>query len=616
MAYQVPPRREGPRAEGAGPMPGKTYYSYIDTPGFSYAAWMDSCDGPIGAFDAAPTEKVAIIGAGLGGLAAAYELLRAGVDVTLFEASDRIGGRLYSKSFVAGSADLAELGAMRFPPSEELLFRYIDQFGIKTTPNFPDPGAVETLVSYQGDRYSFTNENESQVPQAFKDLSAAWGAFLKDGATVVVSGPDGAQKTVPLAAPDDIAAALTKNGELKPPSAAIDPVAAWKAYIDVFSNKSLYDGLMLIFSGPNPPGGKPWSVPDDYERFAALGTGFGGFGPLYQVGFLDILRLMVNGLETDQRFIPGGVHQIAQHLYEDQVTPPGGAATSVQAHTHLNSRCTGIYLADGGARLVLLGEDGAPLPGGPYGRVVMATTHRSMEIDGKLGLFNSFQDSQHGTLSPGLATQPAAGVCDLHIMNSSKVFLRTETQFWKQLATPVRCILSDTLSTNLYTLDYGETTGVVLVSYVWGDQSIKQLTFQDKKARMEMLRTALEPVAPEFAAKLHPKDGDYDANVQMIDWELEPGYFGAFKLNRPGQNHYVRALFFDFQKVLTAPDQARVFVAGDSVSWIGGWTEGALQTAMNAAAAVVHALGGTVRGEAATPLTLDPHTYDYNDRQA
>jgi len=615
MAYQVPPRKEGPRALAAVPA-GKTYYSYVDTPDFSYAQWMDSCGGPIGSFSGQPTEKVAIIGAGLAGLAAAYELLRAGVDVTLFEASDRIGGRLYSKRFVEGSKDLAELGAMRFPPSEELLFRYIDQFGIETSPDFPDPGAVETLVSYQGDQYVFTNGNETQVPQAFKALSDAWTAFIKHGATVVISDADGAQKTVPLAAPDAIGAALTKTGELKPPGDAIDPVEAWAAYIEVFANKSLYDGLMLIFSGPHPPGGKPWSVPDDYERFAALGTGFGGFGPLYQVGFLDILRLMVNGLETDQRFIPGGVHQIAQHLYDAAIETPFGRTTTVAENTRLKTPCQGIYRAGDKTGLVLLGADGAALPGGPFDRAIMATTHRAMEIDGKLGLFNKFQHGALGTLEPGLAAQPAAGVNGLHIMNSTKVFLRTETQFWKSLATPVRCILSDTLSTNLYTLDYGEETGVVLVSYVWGDQSIKQLTFQDKKARLAMLRTALTPVAPEFAACLTPKDGDYDANVQMIDWELEPGYFGAFKLNRPGQNHYVQDLFFDFQKVLDEPDRARVFVAGDSVSWIGGWTEGALQTAMNAACAVVQALGGTVAGDPATPLTLDAGRYDYNDRQA
>jgi monoamine oxidase len=39
---------------------------------------------------------VLIIGAGVAGLAAAYELSRAGVNVIVLEARDRIGGRIYT----------------------------------------------------------------------------------------------------------------------------------------------------------------------------------------------------------------------------------------------------------------------------------------------------------------------------------------------------------------------------------------------------------------------------------------------------------------------------------------------------------------------------------------
>jgi tryptophan 2-monooxygenase len=596
---------------------GKTHYQYVDTAGFSYGAWKAACGGPIGHFETPPRENVAVVGAGLGGLAAAYELLRAGVNVTLFEASDRIGGRMFSKPFAAGSKDLAELGAMRFPPSEELLFDYINQFDIETTSDFPDPGAVETMVSYQGLKYRFTNEDESEVPQAFKDLSKAWDAFLTTGATVEVADATGSLQQIKLAAPNDISAALTANCTYTPHASGCDPVTAWQTYIDVFANRTLYNGLMLIFSGPHPPGGRAWMVPDDYERFAALGTGFGGFGPLYQVSFIDILRLMVNGLETAQRFLPGGISQVGTGLYTATITRPDGTKTSVEKHTRMKTPIGGLYTTQDGA-VLMVDPAGKPLPGGPFARVIIATTHRAMEIDAKLGLFDTFNGPGNIPVSPALDTAAAAGVRAMHIMNSTKVFLRTESQFWKNKKDMPRVILSDSLSTNLYTLEYGEKTGVVLVSYVWGDESIKQLTFTDKKARMEMLRQALMPVAPEFAENLIPAGGDYDRNVQMIDWELEDHYYGAFKLNRPGQEQYVRTLFFDYQKVLANPNAAtsKVFLAGDSISWTGGWTEGALQTAMNAACAVIHGLGGSVSGGADTPMTLDATRYDYNTANA
>jgi predicted NAD/FAD-binding protein len=39
-----------------------------------------------------PTKKVLVVGAGCAGLGAAWHLNRAGVDVTLYESDDRVGG--------------------------------------------------------------------------------------------------------------------------------------------------------------------------------------------------------------------------------------------------------------------------------------------------------------------------------------------------------------------------------------------------------------------------------------------------------------------------------------------------------------------------------------------
>ena len=74
-----------------------------------------------------------------------------------------------------------------------------------------------------------------------------------------------------------------------------------------FEHLSFGAGLSVIFQlNPNPPGGGD----DDMEIFGTLGVGSGGFGSLYSVQFLEIFRLFVNELETDQQFVPTGIASV------------------------------------------------------------------------------------------------------------------------------------------------------------------------------------------------------------------------------------------------------------------------------------------------------------------
>ena len=80
-----------------------------------------------------PGKRVIIIGAGMAGLVAGYELARAGHDPLILEAQNRVGGRIYTlRRFAPGL--YAEAGAMRIPRVHDLTLGYIDHFGLPLRP--------------------------------------------------------------------------------------------------------------------------------------------------------------------------------------------------------------------------------------------------------------------------------------------------------------------------------------------------------------------------------------------------------------------------------------------------------------------------------------------------
>ena len=135
-----------------------TPLTFVDTPTMDYVAWLKQSGNAIAFIQNASSYGVAVIGSGAAGLAAGYELLRCGVNVTVYEAGDRIGGRLFTSPSSTGDGNVFEMGAMRFTPSEQLLHYYSNIFtlsGASTitfdTGTFPDPGVNLTYISFQGE---------------------------------------------------------------------------------------------------------------------------------------------------------------------------------------------------------------------------------------------------------------------------------------------------------------------------------------------------------------------------------------------------------------------------------------------------------------------------------
>jgi monoamine oxidase len=74
--------------------------------------------------------RVVIVGAGLAGLSCAYELLAAGFDVTVLEARDRVGGRVFSRNDIAPGDGNVEFGGELIGANHPHWQVYASQFGL------------------------------------------------------------------------------------------------------------------------------------------------------------------------------------------------------------------------------------------------------------------------------------------------------------------------------------------------------------------------------------------------------------------------------------------------------------------------------------------------------
>lgn len=103
--------------------------------------------------------KVIIVGGGLSGLTTSYLLSKKNIQVTVLEASSRLGGRIQT---IKGSLDTPlELGATWFSDMHQNLINFIDTLGLKKYPQFSKGTSLFQTKSFEPPQKFFVPEAEN-----------------------------------------------------------------------------------------------------------------------------------------------------------------------------------------------------------------------------------------------------------------------------------------------------------------------------------------------------------------------------------------------------------------------------------------------------------------------
>ncbi|MFY9553922.1 MAG: FAD-dependent oxidoreductase [Blastocatellia bacterium] len=119
-------------------------------------------------------KNVVILGGGLAGLAAGFELKRAGHTITILEARKFPGGRVQTiRDFEGGQ--YAEAGAVSFPQSHDFTYGYATDFGLPLRP--AARFGVDTVANIRGNRFRINSSGSADIPMQLTSRERAAGVY-------------------------------------------------------------------------------------------------------------------------------------------------------------------------------------------------------------------------------------------------------------------------------------------------------------------------------------------------------------------------------------------------------------------------------------------------------
>ncbi|TDX48453.1 flavin monoamine oxidase family protein [Orenia marismortui] len=492
--------------------------------------------------------KVGIIGGGLAGLAAAFELRKLGFDITIFDAlKDRVGGRVYTYYFNKSKELYGELGPMRIPISHESTWHYIDLFNLNTRPFIQNN---ENAFIYVGDlrvRNDPLGRNVmKKIYPMFKlrglERRTPWQKLLSYGLTTTLSR-----------IPPRIRREILKIKKHYHPL-----IKYWTSFNErqVLEKMNLSQGAISMLGSVSPfvEDFFYYSYSEVLQEEYTVAYSFlyeiiGGLAKLP----ISFYKSLTSNTPTEYDNIPtnrlGKITWKSDHLITEISQNPEKNQVILKYNNNLSSNTIESF---------------------DY--IICAIPFSSLRLV---------------TVDPLFSTMKMVAIRDLGYSNSQKTVLLCKNRFWEEGGENNRIIgggsYTDLPITSIwYPSDHArciynnkcspKESGVLLASYNFTLDAVR-LGNLIKPRRIEEIKRQVESVHGLPRGYLDNIVKDY----KSVNWNEQSEFYGAFAYFQPEQKRI-------YSSTIIRPEyNNKVFFAGEHTSATHAWMQGALRSGMRAA---------------------------------
>lgn len=491
-------------------------------------------------------KRIGIIGGGLAGLSSAYELRKLGFDITIFEANEeRIGGRVYTYYFDREKRFYGELGPMRIPVNQETTWHYINTFGLDTIP----------WIQYDPNTFIYLHQTRVRNdPMGQNVMKYIYPSYDLRGAEAETPwqelGYYGIEAPV-LQAPPKVRSEIIR---VLPRYSS--QLLFWDSLNtrQMFEWRNLSQGAINLLSNLFPIGGEFL-----YHNFVDFVQEY------YPVNFTVMYQIKGGMVKLPLAFYNSFVSQTPEKYYPGLEPGQLGNVDYRAGHT-----VRGIYYSEKDSVSVSYTSKQYDQPAyEKFDYIICAVP---------FSILRSFD------IKPMFSSLKMQAIKEVTYGNAQKTAVYFSRRFWEEQGIIGGGSYTDLPVTTIWYSSHYEKApspnnpGVILGSYNFNLNSVR-LGNMPLESRFKKITRDVEEVHGLPAGSLDKIVIDHKTQV----WDNDPLFRGAFCYFTPQQKKL-------FSWNMTLPEyNNKVFFAGEHISALHRWMQGALQSGMQAANALVAA---------------------------